>query len=357
MLQDIEKQKRFFHKVKTVNVQFYKLFKKCEKDNTIYKAELKRIKGFYDSFKDGAFHFNTDINGCFTSDEIPLLEKYENKTWKNISEKIYKRLKSWDKSNIKSGKRPKEDTLEYQEKLYKEAQLQDKAKCGICNKYWEQVDMNGRENILADHGFTLQWGGRNGVCFGARYLGWERSPESKIAYVEKVLNVILKNLSKQKPTVVDLDKAIQQANKYNKLVDQYLEISTDIKNELSHLKSMYRRKSMLAYGKSARLFVECDEHITSLEKLIEVKATPEVKKAYELEQKIIKPSIKFSGMQNKVILPTNKDDISLELLTRIWSNYKDRIEADKLEFQTAIENWKPKLTPREKMNKQKERKI
>ena len=136
-------------------------------------------------------------------------------------------------------------------------------------------------------------------------------------------------------------------------MDQYLEISPDIKNELSHLKSMYRKKSMLAYGKSARLFVEGNEHITSLEKLIEVKATPEVKKAYELEKKIKKPSIKFTGMQNKVILPINKDDISLELLTRIWSNHKDRIEADKLEFQTAIENWKPQLTPREKMDKQK----
>jgi hypothetical protein len=351
MLLEIEKQKRFFHKVKAVNVQFYRLFKKCEKDNTIYKAELKRIKGFYNSFKDGAFHFNTDINGCFTSDEIPLLEKYENKTWKNISEKIYKRLNSWDKSNIKSGKRPKEDTLEYQEKLYKEAQLEDKAKCGICNMYWEQVNMNGKENILADHGFTLQWGGRSGVCFGARYLGWERSPESKVAYVEKVLNPILKKLSKEKPTVVDLDKGIQQANKYNKLVDQYLEISSDIKNELSNLKSLYRRKSMLAYGKSARLFVEGNEHITSLEKLIEVKATTEVKKAYELEQKIIKPSIRFTGMQNKVILPTNKDDITLELLIRIWSDHKDRIEADKLEFQTAIKNWKLQPTPREKMNK------
>jgi hypothetical protein len=56
-------------------------------------------------------------------------------------------------------------------------------------------------------------------------------------------------------------------------------------------------------------------------------------------------------MQNKVILPTSKDDISLELLTRIWSDHKDRIEADKLEFQTAIKNWKLQLTPREKMNK------
>ena len=351
MLLEIEKQKMFFHKVKAVNVQFYRLFKKCEKDNTIYKAELKRIKGFYNSFKDGGFYFNTDINGCFTSDEIPLLKKYENKTWKNISEKIYKRLKSWDKSNIKSGKRPKEDTLEYQEKLYKEAQLEDKAKCGICNMYWEQVNMNGKENILADHGFTLQWGGRSGVCFGARYLGWERSPESKVAYVEKVLNPILKQLSKQKPTGVDLDKVIQQVNNYNKSVNEYEQISNDIKISLASLISMYRRKSMLAYGKSARLFVEGDTHITSLEKLIEVKATSEVKKAFELKQKIIKPSIKFSGMQVAMTLPTNKDDITLELLTRIWSDHKDRIEADKLEFQTAIKNWKLQPTPREKINK------
>ena len=105
--------------------------------------------------------------------------------------------------------------------------------------------------------------------------------------LEKVLNPILKQLSKQKPTGVDLDKVIQQVNNYNKSVNEYEQISNDIKISLASLISMYRRNSMLAYGKSARLFVEGDTHITSLEKLIEVKATSEVKKAFELKQKII----------------------------------------------------------------------
>ena len=56
-------------------------------------------------------------------------------------------------------------------------------------------------------------------------------------------------------------------------------------------------------------------------------------------------------MQVAMTLPTNKDDITLELLTRIWSDHKDQVEAEKLKFETAIKNWKLQLTPREKMNK------
>ena len=29
----------------------------------------------------------------------------------------------------------------------RKAQLEDKATCGICHDYWEQVDMNGQKNL------------------------------------------------------------------------------------------------------------------------------------------------------------------------------------------------------------------
>jgi hypothetical protein len=260
------------------------------------------------------------------------------------------------KGKVKLGKRPNNECddykKQYQEKLYKKAQLEDKAKCGICDMFWEQVDMNGRKNILADHGFHLGWGGRNGVCFGARYLSWERSPESKVAYIEKVLNPILKQLPKEKPTGVDLDKVIQQANNYNNLKAEIHNTPKDIQIKYSDFLSDYRMKSMISYGKSVRPFVLGDEHITCFEKYLEIKAIPEVLKLHELKEKVTKPSIRFSGMQVSMTLPTNKDDITLELLTRIWSDYKDQIEAEKLKFQTAIKNWKLELTPREKMNRE-----
>ena len=213
------------------------------------------------------------------------------------------------KGKVKLGKRPNNECddykKQYQEKLYKKAQLEDKAKCGICDMFWEQVDMNGRKNILADHGFHLGWGGRNGVCFGARYLSWERSPESKVAYIEKVLNPILKQLPKEKPTGVDLDKVIQQANNYNNLKAEIHNTPKDIQIKYSDFLSDYRMKSMISYGKSVRPFVLGDEHITCFEKYLEIKAIPEVLKLHELKEKVTKPSIRFSGMQVSMTLPTN----------------------------------------------------
>ena len=41
----------------------------------------------------------------------------------------------------------------------------------------------------------------------------------------------------------------------------------------------------------------------------------------------------------------------LELLVKIWSDYKDRIQADIDRFQTAIKNWKLQPTPRERLGK------
>ena len=336
--------------------------------NSLFKGLTKKItyikREEWDKKQDKIISFKSEFRPYYTT--IKGDDFYGHSLSKEVLDNLSKDFpnikKDYDllkarKDKVKLGKRPNNECDEYkakyQEKLYKQAQVEDKALCGICNKYWEQVDMNGRENILADHGFILGWGQRNGVCFGARYLSWERSPESKVAYIEKVLNPTLKQLSKQKATDVDLDKAIQQANNYHKLVDEYIDIPNDIKTKLSDLASMYRRKSMLSYGKSARLFVEGNTHITSLEKLIEVKATSEEKKAFELKQKIIKPSIIFSGMRVAMTLPINKDDITLELLTRIWSDHKDQVEAEKLEFETAIKNWKLQLTPREKMNKDK----
>ena len=353
----LDRQEAYFKKVKILNVNFYKLLKKCQKENKIYNGELKRLKSFYYGFAKGSFAYDTDVYGSYYSNTIPLLKKYETKTWESIANKNYKKLKTWDKSTIKSGKRPKEDTVEYKEKLYKQAQEEDKALCGICHKYWEQVDMSGTgqkfglsKNVLADHGFTLAYGGRNGVCFGARFHSWEKSPKVKIEYVKQVLNVILKGLSKQKPTVVDLDDAIQQANNYNNAVVEFSNISQDIKQKYNDLHWSFRRKSNSAYGAS-RPFFEDKKVIGSFIDYLNVKGTPELLDVYKVKSEIVKPSIIFEGMRIAMTLPTNKDDITLELLTRIWSDHKDQVEAEKLKFETAIKNWKLQLTPREKMNK------
>ena len=353
----LDRQEAYFKKVKNINVKFYKLLKKCQKENKIYNGELKRLKSFYYGFARGSFAYDTDVYGSYYSNTIPLLKKYETKTWESIANKNYKKLKTWDKSTIKSGKRPKEDTVEYKEKLYKQAQIEDKATCGICNKYWEQVDMLGygqkfglSKNVIADHGFTLAYGGRNGVCFGARFNSWEKSPKVKIEYVKQVLDIVLKELSKQKPTGVALDNAIQQANNYTNAVVEFRNISRDIKEKYDNLYYSFRKKNNSFYGASIPFF-EDKALIKFFIDYLNVKGTPELLNMYKVKNKIVKPSIQFEGMQVAMTLPTDTKNITLELLTRIWSDHKDRIEAEKLKFQTAIKNWKLQLTPREQINK------
>ena len=59
----------------------------------------------------------------------------------------------------------------------------------------------------------------------------------------------------------------------------------------------------------------------------------------------------FSGQQVAEDLPLDTSKITLELLVKIWSDYKDRIQADIDKFQTAIKNWKLQPTPRERLKK------
>jgi len=340
--------------------------------NSLFKGLTKKItyikREEWDKKQDKIISFKSEFRPYYTT--IKGDDFYGHSLSKEVLDNLSKDFpnikKDYDllkarKDKVKLGKRPNNECDEYkakyQEKLYKQAQEEDKALCGICNKYWEQVDMAGEgqkfglsKNVLADHGFYLTYGGRNGVCFGARFHSWEKSPKVKIEYVKQVLNVILKELSKQKPTVVDLDNAIQQANNYNNAVVEFRNISQDTKEKYNNLHWSFRRKSKSAYGAS-QPFYEDKELIYTFKDYLNVKGTPELLNVYKVQSKIVKPSIKFEGMRIAMPLPTNKDDITLELLTRIWSDHKDQVEAEKLKFETAIKNWKLQLTPREKMNK------
>ena len=334
----------------TKKITYIKDFK-YNKETEKYEDVKREYRPYYTTIKGDNFYCHS-----LSKEDLDNLAK----DFPNIK-KDYDLLKA-RKDKVKLGKRPNNECDEYkakyQEKLYKQAQVEDKALCGICNKYWEQVDMAGEgqkfglsKNVLADHGFYLTYGGRNGVCFGARFHSWEKSPKVKIEYVKQVLNVILKELSKQKPTVVDLDNAIQQANNYNNAVVEFRNISQDIKEKYNDAHWSFKKKNNSAYGAS-RCFYEGKKLIQTFEEYLNITATPELLNVYKVQSKIVKPSIKFEGMRIAMPLPTNKDDITLELLTRIWSDQKDQVEAEKLKFETAIKNWKLQLTPREKMNKE-----
>jgi len=203
------------------------------------------------------------------------------------------------KPNVRSGKRPKDLEKDYEAERLKKAAEEDKATCGICNQYWELVNIQDRKNIIHDHGFTIRPGFRSGVCFGARYECWEKSPESKKEYVRVILKPDLKKVVQEKPTLETVkevnDLIVERSNKFK----AYYKLSYD-----------------------------------------------ERKKTERPE----KPEYRLSGQQIGVDLPLDKE-IDLEFLTKIWSDWKTHLENEIAEFETAIKNWKLQPTPRERLGK------
>ena len=235
------------------------------------------------------------------------------------------------KPNVRSGKRPKNLEKDYEAERLRKAQLEDKATCGICHDYWEQVDMNGQKNIIADHGFFIGFGQRNNVCFGARYHAWEKSPESKIQYVKQILKPLLEEVLKEKPQTSMVERVINRIIDYKKAHEEY----RNLPNGMAYKYRQQQRDS----GKYFERFVE-DE------------TCPEdIKKVHSIKKRMNKPSIMFSGQQVGEDLPLDTSKITLELLVKIWSDYKDRIQADIQSFETAIKNWKLQPTPRERLGK------
>ena len=47
------------------------------------------------------------------------------------------------KEKVRSGRRPKDLEKDYEAERLRKAQEEDKATCGICHEYWEQVNMEG----------------------------------------------------------------------------------------------------------------------------------------------------------------------------------------------------------------------
>ena len=131
------------------------------------------------------------------------------------------------KSNVRSGRRPKDLEKDYEAERLRKAQEEDKATCGICHQYWELVDMNGQKNIIADHGFTISkfGNGRNGVCFGARFESWEKSPKVKIEYVEQILKPILEKVKKEEPSEATLIALTKWVARFKVELEEYYKLS------------------------------------------------------------------------------------------------------------------------------------
>ena len=208
------------------------------------------------------------------------------------------------KSNVRSGRRPKDLEKDYEAERLRKAQEEDKATCGICHQYWELVDMNGQKNIIADHGFTIsKYGnGRNGVCFGARFHSWEKSPESKIQYVKRILKPTLDKVIKEKPSEATVTALTKSVERFKVALDGYYKLSFDQRRDT---------------------------------------------------ERPMEPEYILSGQQIGYSL-TKVRNINLSLITEVWFQYKSRLIEEINIFETAIKNWTLQPTPREQLTKKKE---
>ena len=65
-----------------------------------------------------------------------------------------------------------------------------------------------------------------------------------------------------------------------------------------------------------------------------------------------KPTIIFSGMNplaGGIPLPKHSIEITLNLLVKIWTDYKQGLIDEIARFETAIKNWKLQPTPKERL--------
>ena len=209
------------------------------------------------------------------------------------------------KSNVRSGRRPKDLEKDYEAERLRKAQEEDKATCGICHDYWELVDMGGEgrkfnlsKNVIADHGFTIRDGfGRNGVCFGARFESWEKSSKVKIEYVKQVLKPTLDSVTKEKPSEATVTALTKWIERFKVALDGYYKLSFDERRDT---------------------------------------------------EKPNRPEYLLTGQRVGLLLSTVKP-ITLNELVQYWNNYKLSLQEEINRFELQIKNWKLRPTPREQL--------
>jgi len=287
-------------------------------NNPNYKEFIKIEKAFdtYINYNGHYIPFSqiTDFNLHLFQFDYPNLQEQ------------YDKLLSMKKS-IRSGRRPKDLEKDYEAERLRKAQEEDKATCGICNDYWELVDIRDQKNIIHDHGFNIQWGYRNNVCFGARYKCWEKSPESKKEYVKRVLKPLLEKVILDKPNELTLERLKEHNAKRL--------IATKELNNLSDgvYREWYKHKNRKDYLR-----------------FIESEYCPEnVKIVHNLKLLSARPTIRFVGQQFATKLYDK--ELVLSYLLHLWITYKQQLESEIARFETAIKNWKLQPTPRERLGK------
>ena len=169
---------------------------------------------------------------------------------------------------------------------------------------------------MYDHGFE-QAGYRAGVCIGARYQPWEKSPEGKIAYV-KQLQDREAEIVRCKPDQARLDKLIKASDEYVVWNDEFKKLKEDLWQD-------FRQSPWYPYK---NLDINFRRYL--------------VEQGYE-KFELPKRNPEFFGVHVW-------NQTTLDELLNVWQRQLDMIRNIIFKEQSKVDNWQEQLTAREIIN-------
>ena len=213
-------------------------------------------------------------------------------------------------------KRTEEEARIKAEKLLHKNANENRAKCGACERHIERWDEGNWNGVVYDHGFE-QAGYRAGVCIGARYQPWEKSPEGKIAYIKQLQDreaIILGS----KPNQAKLDKMIKAS-------DEYVVWNNELKKLKEDLWQDFRQSPWYPYK---NLDINFRRYL--------------VEQGYE-NFELPKRNPQFFGVHVW-------NQTTLDELLNVWQRQLDMIRNIISKEQSKVDNWQEQFTAREIIN-------
>jgi hypothetical protein len=242
-------------------------------------------------------------------------EKPENSTWYFYGLATYNvdKILSQGKDVIK---RTEEEARIRAEKLLHKNANENRAKCGACERHIERWDEGNWNGVVYDHGFE-QAGYRAGVCIGARYQPWEKSPDGKIAYIKQLRDreaIILGS----KPNQAKLDKMIKASDEYVVWNDELKKLKADLWQD-------FRQSPWYPYK---NLDINFRRYL--------------VEQGHE-KFEVPKRNPQFFGVHVW-------NQTTLDELLNVWQRQLDMIRNIISKEQSKVDNWQEQLTAREIIN-------
>ena len=242
-------------------------------------------------------------------------EKPENSTWYFYGLATYNvdKILSKGKDVIK---RTEEEARIRAEKLLHKNANENRAKCGACERHIERWDEGNWNGVVYDHGFE-QAGYRAGVCIGARYQPWEKSPDGKIAYVKQLQDREVE-IVRCKPDQARLDKLIKASDEYVVWNDELKKLKADLWQD-------FRQSPWYPYKNLD----------TNFRRYL-------VEQGYE-KFELPKRNPEFFGVHVW-------NQTTLDELLNVWQRQLDMIRNIISKEQSKVDNWQEQLTAKEIIN-------